>query len=313
MKISHLTIHQFRSINHIELTVHDMLVVLGQNNHGKSNVLRAFEYLLTSSIKGIPEDLFSHRQDHDLELWVEAVFSNLTEAERRTFQKYVGANGSIRIRKMTQFPTDRKPVTTYHGWLEEAEDEFLKESAVGDLTTRDAINRTPLAGLVPASGRITQAQVRDAQAHYIAEHRKELRFNYTMETGPLLGQNTVAAGVLPDFYLVPAVRDLSSESKTSSTALFGKLLGHAIEQMTLGDMRFQRIRTELAALVRSFNGDAEEPRPLQMTELERSIEDELRDWGCPPHAHHLSSQFSDSLSRKSFNHARFGRSEFLQG
>lgn len=257
-----------------------MLVVLGQNNHGKSNVLRAVEYLLTSSVKGTAEDLFSHRQDHDLELWVEAVFSNLTEAERTTFQKYVGADGSIRIRKRTQFPADGKPITSYHGWLEEAEDEFLKGSAVGDLTTRDAINATPLAGLVPATGRITQAHVRDAQARYIADHRGELRFNYTLETGPLLGQNTVAAGVLPDFYLVPAVRDLSTESKTTSTALFGKLLGHAIEQMALRDERFQRIRTDLAALVRAFNGDAEEARPAQMTELERSIEDELREWGC---------------------------------
>jgi putative ATP-dependent endonuclease of OLD family len=280
MKISNLTIHQFRSIQHIELTVHDMLVVLGQNNHGKSNVLRAVEYLLTSSVKGVPEDLFSYRQDHDLELWVEAVFSNLTEAERTTFQKYVSADGSIRIRKRTQFPADGKPITSYHGWLEEAEDEFLKGAAVGDLTTRDAINETPLGALVPPTGRITQAHVKDAQARYIADHRDDLRFNYTMETGPLLGQNTVAAGVLPDFYLVPAVRDLSTESKTTSTTLFGKLLGHAIEQMALRDERFQRIRTDLAALVRAFNGDAEEARPAQMTELERSIEDELREWGC---------------------------------
>ncbi len=257
-----------------------MLVVLGQNNHGKSNVLRAVEYLLTSSVKGIPEDLFSHRQDHDLELWVEAVLSNLTEAERTTFQKYVGADGSIRIRKRTQFPADGKPITSYHGWLEEAEDEFLKGSAVGDLTTREAINETPLGALVPPTGRITQAHVKDAQARYIADHRDDLRFNYTMETSPLLGQNTVAAGVLPDFYLVPAVRDLSTESKTTSSALFGKLLGHAIEQMALRDERFQRIRTDLAALVRAFNGDAKEARPAQMTELERSIEDELREWGC---------------------------------
>lgn len=280
MKISKLTIHQFRSICDVELDVRDMLVILGQNNHGKSNILRAVEYLLASGARATEEDLFSQCPDGDRELWVEAVFSNLTEAEANTFRKYVGSDGSIRIRKKTVFPTDGKPITGYHGWLEEPGDEWLKGASVSALANRDAIAATPLAAHVPDSGRITQAMVKDAQDQYIAAHRDEIEFSYTMEAGPLLGQNTVAAGVLPDFHLVPAVRDLSAESRTSGTALFGKLLGHAIEQMALRDERFQRIRTDLATLVRAFNGDAEEARPAQMSELESSIENELQDWGC---------------------------------
>lgn len=280
MKITHLIIHQFRSISHLELEVRDMLVVLGQNNHGKSNILRAVEYLLTSSLKAVDEDLFSQHPADEKELWVEAVFNSLTQAEATTFRRYVGNDGSVRIRKKTNFPAEGKPVTSYHGWLEEPVDEWLKASAAAALASREAIAATPLADLVPPTGRITQAMVKEAQDQYLLANAESLQFSYAMESGPLLGQASVASGVLPDFYLVPAVRDLSAESRTTSTTLFGKLLGHAVEQMALRDERFQRIRGELASLVRAFNGDAEGERPEQMTELESSIENELRDWGC---------------------------------
>ena len=45
MKITHLTIHNYRSVQHVELEVPEMLVLLGPNNHGKSNILTPLELL----------------------------------------------------------------------------------------------------------------------------------------------------------------------------------------------------------------------------------------------------------------------------
>ncbi|MDY6908920.1 MAG: hypothetical protein SWC40_03075 [Thermodesulfobacteriota bacterium] len=73
---------------------------------------------------------------------------------------------------------------------------------------------------------------------FTEEHRSELKFTRTLEAGPLLGQKNVGGGVLPDFYLIPAVRDLTEEIKVKTTTTFGRLLNRAVREMTEQDPRF---------------------------------------------------------------------------
>jgi CRISPR-associated exonuclease Cas4 len=280
MKISNIVIHNYRSIQNCELKCPEMLVLLGQNNHGKSNILRALEFALTSASKPDLSDLFAFADDDDKEIWVELTFEKLTEQERITWQKYVRADGSFCFRKTAKITEDGKIVVSYNGYIEEPEQEWLKTDNAGNYTNRSAVSETPLNEFIPESGRLSKAIIEDAQSRYIEAHHDDLTFRRDIEQGPLLGQKNVASGVLPEFFLVPAVRDLSEESKAKGSALFGKLLNLAVTEMASADPRFSTIQQQLTELINVLNATPENlNRPRQLIDLEQAIEHELSDWG----------------------------------
>ena len=279
MKIASITIHNFRSIRHCELVCRDMLVLLGQNNHGKSNVISALDFALNSSVKPDIDELFAFAGPDDKTMWVEVSFDRLTEQESTTWKKYVQADGTFRCRKTAKFDDEGKTVVAYNGYVSEPEKEWLKADNARYFTKRDAVSETPLSAHVPESGRLTKAHIEEAQRQYIEDHRADLIFYESLEEGALLGQRNVAAGVLPEFFLVPAVRDLSDESKVKSTALFGKLLTFAVTEMASADPRFRDIQEQLGELISVLNAAPDsEDRPQQLTDLESSIEQELSEW-----------------------------------
>jgi len=61
----------------------------------------------------------------------------------------------------------------------------------------------------------------------------------------LLGQKNVGGGVLPDFYLIPAVRDLTDEIKVKTSTTFGRLLNSAVYEMAERDPCFKKARQQL--------------------------------------------------------------------
>lgn len=279
MMITSIKIHNHRSIHDLEMHCESLVVMLGPNNHGKSNILSALDFFLSTSAKPSEEDFFSYRGD-DNELWVELTFHGITEQERTTFKKYLRSDDSICVRKTAKLTEGTKVETFYNGYVEEPEERWLQSDAVEHLTKREEVKDTPLSNLMPEKGRLTKSLIQEAQQKYIDEHRSELTFSEAIETGPFLGQKNVGGGVLPDLYLIPAVRDLSDETKIKSGTVFGKLLNRAIQEMAMRDPRFKNVREKIEELIKAFNASGEHStRPEQLVALERNIERELKQWG----------------------------------
>jgi len=279
MRIKSLRIHNYRSIRDLELECLPMVTLLGPNNHGKSNLLSALEFGLSTSAKPVEQDFFAYRDSNDNELWIEMTFHELTEQEKNTFKRYVLFDDTICIRKTARLTTNGIEVT-YNGYVEQPNEEWLQAEKAADYTSRDQISGTPLKDLVPQTGRLTKTNIVEAQQKYIQAHKGELTFKRTLEQEPLLGQKNVAGGILPEFYLIPAVRDLTDEIKVKATTTFGRLLNRAVSEMAQRDPRFVEARKRLEEVVASLNTrDAEEGRSNQLAELEKSIEEELQSWG----------------------------------
>lgn len=279
MMITSIKIHNYRSIHDLEMHCESLVVILGPNNHGKSNILSALDFFLSTSAKPSEEDFFAYRGD-DNELWVELTFHELTEQELTTFKRYLSSDNSICVRKTAKFSEGGKVETFYNGYVEEPEEWWLHSNAVDRLTKREEVKDTPLGDLVPEKGRLAKPLIQEVQQKYIEEHRGELTFSEALETGSFLGQKNVGGGVLPDLYLIPAVRDLSDETKIKAGTIFGKLLNRAIQEMAMRDPRFKDVREKLEELIKAFNASGEDStRPEQLVTLERSIERELKQWG----------------------------------
>jgi CRISPR-associated exonuclease Cas4 len=255
------------------------MTLLGPNNHGKSNLLCALEFGLSTSAKPVEQDFFAYRDSADNELWIEMTFHELTDQEENTFKRYVLSDGTLCIRKSARIQNGGIEIA-YNGYVEQADEEWLRADKAGEYARRDRIDKTPLKDLVPSSGKLSKKVIEEAQQKYIEQHHSELNFTRTLEEGPLLGQKNVGGGVLPDFYLIPAVRDLTDEIKVKTTTTFGRLLNRAVREMAERDPRFVEARKHLEAVIQSLNTrGGKDAETNQLAVLEKSIEDELRSWG----------------------------------
>ncbi len=277
MRIKKIEIENYRSVQHGQIDCGDVTVLLGRNNHGKSNILAAIDFFCGSSTKCSEDDFYKSKTLTTDELWVEITFVELSEQEKRTFSKYVAADESLKVRKIATIDTTGKIEVLYRGWVSEPTQPWLKADYSG---TKKSDLAHELEPYLPEGVRYSKGAVETAQQGFIEANPDVIELDYTLEEGNFLGSKNVAAGVLPDAFLIPAIRDLNDETKTKNTTLFGRLLNRAMGEMAEADEEFRKVKTDLATIVQRFNRQTgeEDTRPAQLRSLETAIENELSDW-----------------------------------
>ena len=58
MKLKKIEITKFRSIDSVSIDIDNLAILIGENNSGKSNILRALELFYQDSVRGINEEFF---------------------------------------------------------------------------------------------------------------------------------------------------------------------------------------------------------------------------------------------------------------
>lgn len=94
MKIQTIEIKNWRSIKELKISAQDLMIIIGQNNHGKSNLLSAILFFF-GEIKHQDLDFSQGAQ----ELFVEIEFTNLDKQDQTTFAKYLTQREAIKVRK----------------------------------------------------------------------------------------------------------------------------------------------------------------------------------------------------------------------
>lgn len=284
MRIKKVHVENFRSIKRIDIDFENLMIFIGQNNHGKTNVLLTLNFFFDSASKLKDEDFFYYRKAGDNKLLVEITFDNLTDEEKTTFKKYLLTGDLLKVQKIAKL--DGEEITQeYHGYFEIPDEPWLNPDNISDFLNREKLasidSKYDIMSYFPSSGRITKAQVEEFQQSYKQEHKDTLSFKIELESGPFLGQKNVAAGILGNFYLIPAVKDISDETKIQATTNFGRLLNNVIKEMSEQNEEFQKIKEDLNKLMGSFNKDMEkgdEGRPSELVALEQGLANELKNW-----------------------------------
>jgi CRISPR-associated exonuclease Cas4 len=285
MRIGHVTIKNYRSIRDLDIDFEPFMVFVGPNNCGKSNVLSALDFFFSPSEKGTETDS-CYAADPDEDMLVEVEFGELSDQDRTTFSKYVRDLDFLRVRKVCKTEAGQRK-TSYHGYCMVPKDDWLNPDSAGEYRTRDALRAIPhdhcdiLQKYFPKAGNISKALVEEFQEKFINDHKDQLEFEFKLEEGPFLGRETVGAGILGDWYLIPAVRDLSEETKLAQTTAYGKLLASAIRDMREHNADFAKVLDALDDVLHRLNWDPQrghEGRPNELLEFERTLERELEPW-----------------------------------
>ncbi|UII29120.1 AAA family ATPase [Fulvivirga maritima] len=274
MRIETIEINNWRSICHLKADFNDFAVVIGQNNHGKSNIISSLLFFF-GKIKPDKQDFLNA----DLPAYIEIKFSQLDENDQTTFSKYLSNDNSIKVRKTLN--TDLK--FSYNGYYELPNDEWLNPANSGNYTSRDSISEIPLNDLVPSSGRITKAIVEQAQTEYITANSADLEFNYTLEEGNFLGLKTVAQGIFGDVFFIPAVKSANEELKPNGSSVFSDLYAKVLNKLAESNQTYLNAKRQVNELVSILNkknqeGESNVNRPEELNTFEQNIATELGNW-----------------------------------
>jgi putative ATP-dependent endonuclease of OLD family len=124
MKINKISITAFRSIQSATIEAGPFNVFVGQNNHGKTNLFEAVEWFYTG--KGEVDKIRFGRAG-EAEIAVEIEFGDIkdglakmrNERNRASIEKVIGEQDSVRIRRSSIDPKNRKIYSEAQGgWLE---------------------------------------------------------------------------------------------------------------------------------------------------------------------------------------------------
>lgn len=275
MKIKTIEIKNWRSIKELKITAQDLMIIIGQNNHGKSNLLSAILFFF-GEIKHQDLDFSQGSQ----ELFIEIEFAELDEQDKTTFGKYLTQQETIRVRKTAYLSGSFE----YKGWIQSCLEDYLKEENAGSYKNREAAKSLPFYQHLPTTGKLTKQNIIEAQQKYIQENFSSLSFSYELETTNFMGFKSVAKGIFGDVYFLPAIKNAADDFSSKDTSIFGKLLGEVVETMSLDNSDWQETKKQLTNVFSKFSkyvdGMQNETRPEQLVNLETELSQELLSWNA---------------------------------
>jgi putative ATP-dependent endonuclease of OLD family len=272
MRVTKLRVQNLRSVrDSSDFDVSSLFALVGENNTGKSNLLRAIEVLVSAGAARLSRaDFF----DPTIPIIIKGVFGNFSPHERRRWKPYL-VGDSLTLEKQIVLTIDdrtgkEKLEAEFHGYQAQPKDWFLSltkiQEKLGDRPKWAEIARD--AGLPPYfldDGKATKTSYAKALARYLAENDVEYDPPDVKATQALGLQSNVVAG-LPKVYLLPAITDYSDEiDRRSSSSTFRRLMAALSERLLQLDPRFVELQ-EAVARIRALLNPAEAAAPAARIE-----------------------------------------------
>jgi predicted ATP-dependent endonuclease of OLD family len=300
VKLIQVRIQNFRSCRDVTLDIGGMHALVGANNAGKSSVLRALDFLFNPSTRSLSEESFWN-EDPSLEIRVEAVFSDLTVKEKEALGAYLKADGTFHMARSAKLgakigesgpdPDEDEDKITIRQHYKKAvpEPAWLQESNINGKNiaewwkTKDQliVGGVRFADSLP--GTITKPPGVDAwkekAKEFVTDHADKIPLEDTWIDNPK-GYANVLKGTLPFFVFVPAVRDVTEESKGTKTSPFGRLLFAILDTVT--QEKKSKIEGFLAEVSKQMNRTGGTERVSLITDTENRLNKLLNDFfvGC---------------------------------
>lgn len=278
MRIKSITIENYRSIKYVSVDFQDWTGFIGENNVGKTNILTALVLFFSASTKGLSEDDFfrgeTGGEKNAIRISIE--FHKLTNREKEKFSKYL-LNGCLTVRKSYWIEENCRMESRFQAKVAEPKLDFLKLSKFDEYKNRltDIVRAEGLPDYFKAeTGRVTQASYREGVQKYIEEHKNELEWDEPTYSDSFYGWKEVAQGYMPEFFCVPAVRDVSEESKVSGSTFFGQLVEAMVSQMVDENpkvLTLQQRLEEFGKMIARGEDQAKDERLEEVKEFEAQL------------------------------------------
>jgi len=236
MKIQKIEIKNFRSLRDVIIYPKDILALVGRNNSGKSNVIKALELFFESTIRLVNSECFhNHETGNPIEILV--TFNRLSDWEREKFEPWLDMDKLVVGREIVCKGGDSYDIN-HLAIIRVPEPEWLQEDIVnGDKTTewwskKDDLKINDLDfGAELGTSKPSVGNWKAAIKNFLEKHGESIPRKKERRANPK-GYPGVLKGALPEFVYIPSIRDISEEAKVSKANPFGQLINSVIEKIS---------------------------------------------------------------------------------
>ncbi len=254
MKFTAVKIENFKGLKCCETKVDEFTCIIGKNNAGKSSFLQAL-YLFISGDKLSPKDYFDPEED----IVITVILDEITEHDlekipehRDRIEPHI-ADGQIKVAR--RYSTDGKSKWKLFAMIPEGE-KFTKEGIIANLSGKKggeikAVLQNTYHEIVYEGAVTTQTRAKELIQEYIDDLDDDQKIGVEIDLPT--GIDNSIKGLLPEPILIPAVKDLSDDMTTKTTASFGKLLNMLLseieEEFTEAEEVFSSLKRKLNRII----------------------------------------------------------------
>jgi len=238
MKIQKIEIKNYRSLNNLIVYPKDILALVGRNNSGKSNLIKALELFFEGSIRLISDECFyNHKTEDPIEISI--TFGQLSDWERTQFEPWMMDGDKLVVGREIVCTGAESPYTINTlATIKVPEPEWLRDDVIDSekivewWAKKDDLRINDLDfGVELGTAKPTVTKWREAAKKFLEDHRDEIPRKEEKRKNPK-GYPGVLKGALPEFIYIPAVRDISEEAKVTKTNPFGQLINSVLEKIS---------------------------------------------------------------------------------
>lgn len=269
MRLKSFEIRNFKSIESLAIEWDDLLVLIGENNSGKSTVLSALSVFLSGS--GIKDPLLFRRHITDAPNAIELVghFDQLTDNEQQ--QVAVRGrmhNGAWVLKKRYWFEAGEGEDAERGGWKEQLYSFSSQESFSGwpeADTTWGAFpaDYQPLIQQMEGRPARPNAVARESLREFVRLQRPDLvvmgEASWVPNPGGGGNWKSNSNSIMPRAIFVRAVQEASDETNAKDASTYGKLINLIIERQLSQRPEMAALKTAIDAVLQLFRPDEQHP------------------------------------------------------
>jgi predicted ATP-dependent endonuclease of OLD family len=234
MKMKKIEVKNYRSLHDTIIYPTDSLALVGRNNSGKSNVIKALELFFEGSTRLVNDECFySHKTDQPIEVFI--TFEQLSDWEREKFEPWMIGDKLVVGREVVCTGTDSYEINNL-AIIEIPEPEWLQDDIVSGQKIiewwpkRDKLEINGLDfGAELGTSKPTVGQWKEIAKIFLDKQGDKIPWREKRVKNPK-GYPGVLKGALPEFIHIHAVRDISDEAKVAKTNPFGQLIHSVLEK-----------------------------------------------------------------------------------
>jgi len=275
MKLSKITIKNFVALKYVSLSCKELIALIGENNVGKSSVLMALDAFFSVGASGMKTGYFHRFKEGEEEkvehvAEIECEFVDLTDNEKSEFRTRL-CEDKIILQKRYTLTDEGRIEVVYRTKSKIYEDEFLNIDS--PVPNRTDIEEKGWQEFYPESGRISKEHHEIAKEKIIEKTNPSFKYDYV--NNPKGWQNQCDK-LLPEFHLIPAVREATDELRLTQTSKLSTLINSIINRIVLRHPSFDKLKQNVDEIQKLFDpSTSEEERIPGFDKIARSLSENL--------------------------------------
>lgn len=275
MKLARFEIRNFKGLQELSLDWDDILVLIGENNCGKSSVLQALEWFLSGK-KLSDELLFCDRccdGEHKIELI--GHFTELSDYEKAAVAVRGRMYNDGWILKKSFWQNERGSwQEQYYSYSEQ--EEFANWPDKETSWSNWPAEYQPIIEEIPNRPSRPNDDARNELRALVCQKRPDLvevQVNWQPNPGGGGSWKSNANSIIPYFIFVRAVHDATAETQSKGTTPFGKIVNLVVERKLAKREEIKQLKTQLTKVLGLFRTDPEHPekRAEEIRDLEQDL------------------------------------------